>query len=240
MLNHLTLRELVLHLATQHEKLKDVMEADLRPEVQHVFKTIYPAVVEGDPRVKQERMKSVLEQEDEDVDDPSPAKALVVKTVPAIKNIADMNSKVDAGVNMGPRIDKVLYCLLKLLLLLLLMPILPQVHNCLVCDTKDGRNLSLSQGTQELRYHYAVCFYDQVCHPRLTLLLLSFATSTVPPATSTDISSATSNATSLATPGTSTDTSPATFATSTDTPPATFTATSPATSASAGWVCWCS
>ena len=36
-----------------------------------------------------------------------------------------------------------------------------KVHNCLLCETKDGRNLSFgSSGLSELRNHYSVCFYN--------------------------------------------------------------------------------
>merc|ERR1719431_176456 len=35
-----------------------------------------------------------------------------------------------------------------------------QVHSCVVCKKKDGRNLNMGSGLSDLKYHYAVCYYD--------------------------------------------------------------------------------
>jgi len=35
------------------------------------------------------------------------------------------------------------------------------MHDCVICDKKDGRNLKLSSdGIADLKYHYAVCYYE--------------------------------------------------------------------------------
>ena len=36
-----------------------------------------------------------------------------------------------------------------------------QVHNCLLCEAKEGRNLSFGSGLMELRNHYSVCLYNR-------------------------------------------------------------------------------
>ena len=96
----------MLHLATQHEKLKDVMEADLRPEVQQVCRSMYPAVVDDGVRVKLEGVRGGLErnlEREEDVDDPAPSNAGLVKTPPVSKSTPDVKPKVEAAVNLGPK-----------------------------------------------------------------------------------------------------------------------------------------
>ena len=40
-------------------------------------------------------------------------------------------------------------------------PRIDKVHNCLLCETKEGRNLSFGSGLMELRNHYSVCLYNQ-------------------------------------------------------------------------------
>ena len=52
-------RELVLHLATQHQKLKEVMAMDRRPGVAALMAHLYPIEEEQKPevKVKQEKLK---------------------------------------------------------------------------------------------------------------------------------------------------------------------------------------
>merc|ERR1719209_40663 len=40
-------------------------------------------------------------------------------------------------------------------------PRIDKVHTCLLCETRDGRNLSFASGLSELRNHYSVCFYNR-------------------------------------------------------------------------------
>ena len=35
------------------------------------------------------------------------------------------------------------------------------MHNCLLCEAKEGRNLSFGSGVMELRNHYSVCLYNK-------------------------------------------------------------------------------
>ena len=39
-------------------------------------------------------------------------------------------------------------------------PRINKVHNCLLCETKDGKNLSFESGLSELRNHYSICLYN--------------------------------------------------------------------------------
>ena len=50
-----------------------------------------------------------------------------------------MHGRINVG-KSGPRVNK--------------------VHNCLLCQTRDGKNLSFGAGLSELRNHYSVCFYN--------------------------------------------------------------------------------
>ena len=176
-------RELVLHLATQHQKLKEVMAMDRRPGVAALMAHLYPIEEEQKPevKVKQEKVKVAEQESDnaEDVDDPTPPssssiqKPIQVKTVPkdqprvqvvarvqnemvkpSIKMVKPSMELVKPSIEMvkpsvevakksytGPRIDK--------------------VHTCLLCETRDGRNLSFGSGLSELRNHYSVCFYNR-------------------------------------------------------------------------------
>ena len=38
---------------------------------------------------------------------------------------------------------------------------LDKVHNCLLCEAKEGRNLNFSSGLMQLRKHYSVCLYNR-------------------------------------------------------------------------------
>ena len=164
-------RELVLHLATQHQKLKEVMAMDRRPGVAALMAHLYPIEEEQKPevKVKQEKVKVAEQESDnaEDVDDPTPPssssiqKPIQVKTKtlhkdqPRVQVVARVqNELVKPIIEMvkpteevatksytGPRIDK--------------------VHTCLLCETRDGRNLSFGSGLSELRNHYSVCFYNR-------------------------------------------------------------------------------
>ena len=59
----------------------------------------------------------------------------------------------------GPRIDKVY--IFKSVSVAFTNCILLQVHNCLLCEAKEGRNLSFGSGLMELRNHYSVCLYNR-------------------------------------------------------------------------------
>ena len=59
----------------------------------------------------------------------------------------------------GPKIDKVY--IFKSVSVAFTNCILLQVHNCLLCEAKEGRNLSFGSGLMELRNHYSVCLYNR-------------------------------------------------------------------------------
>jgi len=145
-------KELVLHLATQHQLLKEVMAKDKRPGVAAVFKALYEdeeQVKKVVDEVKQEKKATRgnvgKENLDENVDDPPPA--LPVKPARAAKKLPQVQVQPRVEVAAaekaytGPRIDK--------------------VHNCLLCEAKEGRNLSFGSGLMELRNHYSVCLYNR-------------------------------------------------------------------------------
>jgi len=140
-------KELVLHLATQHQLLKEVMSKDKRPGVAAVFAALYEdeeQVKKVVDAVKQEKNATRgnvgKENLDENVDDPPPA--LPVKPARAAKKLPQVQVQPRVEVAAaekaytGPRIDK--------------------VHNCLLCEAKEGRNLSFGYGLMELRNHYSV------------------------------------------------------------------------------------
>jgi len=35
-----------------------------------------------------------------------------------------------------------------------------RVHNCVLCNDKDGRSMNLGSGLWDIKYHYAVCYYN--------------------------------------------------------------------------------
>jgi len=154
-------KELVLHLATQHHKLKEVMALDSRPGVAAMLANLYPAEEEQKPavRVKQEKEKVTVKEPDnsEDVDDPTSLKTLppanvskppqvkpktVQQVQPRVQQVmVQPQTEATKKAYTGPRIDK--------------------VHTCMLCETRDGRNLSFGSGLSELRNHYSVCFYNR-------------------------------------------------------------------------------
>merc|ERR1719234_2778453 len=88
-------KELVLHLATQHQLLKEVMAKDKRPGVAAVLAVLYPEEEEQVKKaekvggaVKQEKKKTNVGKEnlDENVDDPTPVPP-PVKSVKAAKKL---------------------------------------------------------------------------------------------------------------------------------------------------------
>ena len=36
-----------------------------------------------------------------------------------------------------------------------------RMHDCLLCTDRDGKNLNLGSGLVDIRYHYAVCYYNR-------------------------------------------------------------------------------
>jgi len=147
-------KELVLHLATQHQLLKEVMAKDKRPGVAAVFAALYP----DEEQVKKEDKVGVVAKQatkkgksvgkenlDENVDDPPPAQpvkpAKAVKKLPQVQVQPRVEVAAAEKAYTGPRIDK--------------------VHNCLLCEAKEGRNLSFGSGLMELRNHYSVCLYNR-------------------------------------------------------------------------------
>jgi len=106
--------------------------------------------------VKQEKEKGTMMEPNnsEDVDDPTTMKKTLPPPKPAhVKpKVQVVQARVEQVVvkpqveaikkaYTGPRIDK--------------------VHTCMLCETRDGRNLSFGSGLSELRNHYSVCFYNR-------------------------------------------------------------------------------
>ena len=127
---------MVVHLAIQHDQLKTVMKLDTRPGIAGVRDYLYPKEEKASfvTEVKHEK-KNYYNSSDEDVDDPSwslKEETRELEKKPVMKAVKEIK---------GPRVD--------------------QVHRCILCNTKDGRNLNLVSGIQELRYHYSICYYDK-------------------------------------------------------------------------------
>jgi len=145
-------KELVLHLATQHQLLKEVMAKDKRNGVADVFAALYEneeqvkKVVDDVKQEKKAKCGNVgKENLDENVDDPPPAlpvkPAKTAKKPPQVQVQPRVEVAAAEKAYTGPRIDK--------------------VHNCLLCEAKEGRNLSFGSGLMELRNHYSVCLYNR-------------------------------------------------------------------------------
>jgi len=138
-------KELVLHLATQHHQLRVVMEADTGPEMAIVRAALYPDAkdVEKPKANFAGPGKYSLELEDsEDVDDPS----AVLPIVPG--NTLNPN-KLQFGEEIKAEVKPEFIKEARTL----------KIHDCLLCDAKDGKAMKFDSGAKELRYHYAVCFY---------------------------------------------------------------------------------
>jgi len=162
-------KEHVLHLATQHHKLKDVMKVDTRPGIDKVLIYLYPETraegatlkkdVLGEPTIKRE---ATFENEDnsEDVDDPSwePEGAKVEKVMQGGKSPAARKMKWErVSVSNGNNVENSSWQSPKVRNGS--NPIVDKIHSCVFCDTKEGKTLNLGSGMQDLRYHYAVCYY---------------------------------------------------------------------------------
>jgi len=177
-------RELCMHMATTHMVVGDIMAKDGRIGMENVLTMLYPGVeykggssrVEGNikkevvedkqepapvrrkrgpaSRVKVEakqvynppvvsRHQLVVSRDEEDIDDPVPVSPPRHFNPPKIEPRAQQESSPPLPT---PRIDR--------------------VHNCLVCggqgkSNKEGRNLNMGEGLQDLKYHYAVCYYSE-------------------------------------------------------------------------------
>merc|ERR1719376_730767 len=138
------------------------MILDSRPGVAAMLAHLYPKEEDQKPavKVKQEKEKVISKEPDnsEDVDDPTSSKTLPpanvskppqvkLKTVQQIQPrvqqvmVQPQAEAIKQKAYTGPRIDK--------------------VHTCMLCETRDGRNLSFGSGLSELRNHYSVCFYNR-------------------------------------------------------------------------------
>jgi len=167
-------KEMCVHLATAHQQLRQLMKEDKRPGMKEVLNRLYPEEPTfSTVKVKQEKgvtstlpVVTTVRQEldnSEDVDDPTEpdtsSKPSIAskhnKAAPAARRPAvqvkqqPVKTKMEVkseGSSLAPRVDK--------------------IHNCLVCNgpgrtSKDGRNLNLGSGLQELKYHYSVCVYNE-------------------------------------------------------------------------------
>ena len=167
-------KELCMHMATTHMVVGTIMASDSRIGMENVLAKLFPGVEyqggKAEAKVKEERIvdtKSdstpvrrkrgpasrvkvehrqislpVSTREDEDVDDPSPA-----VSPPQTSKPPKVEPKTEDSPPLPtPRIDR--------------------VHNCLVCGgqgkaNKEGRNLNMGEGLQDLKYHYAVCYFNE-------------------------------------------------------------------------------
>eukprot|EP00092_Neocalanus_flemingeri_P007412 GFUD01008004.1.p1 GENE.GFUD01008004.1~~GFUD01008004.1.p1 ORF type:complete len:555 (+),score=150.79 GFUD01008004.1:62-1666(+) len=176
-------RELCMHMATTHMVVGTLMAMDDRVGMDSVLASLYPGVeykggktevrvkvekggnyktadstplrrkrgpasrVKVEPRpASSPRIYSVSvpvrsTREDEDVDDPGAVSPPHNSKPPKVEPKAE-----DSPPLPTPRIDR--------------------VHNCLVCGgqgkaNKEGRNLNMGDGMQDLKYHYAVCYYNE-------------------------------------------------------------------------------
>jgi len=89
---------------------------------------------------------SIPSLEDEDVDDPSPKTVKSSGDQSFNEKVRGGSKKADSPPVAPPRIDR--------------------IHQCLVCGgqgkaNKEGRNLNMGDGLQDMKYHYAVCYYNQ-------------------------------------------------------------------------------
>jgi len=173
-------RELCMHMATSHMVVSSIMATDKRIGMESVLAKLFPGVEYkgGEVKVKEEIGEKPVEQkeatpvrrkrgpasrvmkveprsispsrsslsrstrEDEDVDDPTS----VSPTQSAFKALKVEPKREESPPPPPPRMDK--------------------VHNCLVCGglgkaNKEGRNLNFGEGLQDLKYHYAVCYYNE-------------------------------------------------------------------------------
>merc|ERR1719341_1342204 len=129
-----------------------------RPGVAAMLAHLYPEEEEQKPavKVKQEKEKvTAMETENsEDVDDPTSHKTLLPTKPTQVKPKAQLvQTRVQQVVVKPPQVEatKKAYT----------GPRIDKVHTCMLCETRDGRNLSFGSGLSELRNHYSVCFYNR-------------------------------------------------------------------------------
>merc|ERR1711931_159824 len=88
LMNH---REVCMHLATQHQQLKVLLSSDHRPGLKAAGVIFYPGqTVQETTKVKQEQAEHEPEDNEEDVDDPTPSPVkpktpIVAKSKPVAK-----------------------------------------------------------------------------------------------------------------------------------------------------------
>jgi len=160
-------KEICVHLATAHQHLRRLLMEDKRPGMKEVLDKLYPPEEPNIPiavKVKQEKgvissiSKRVEMDNSEDVDDPEepelegrpkPGTSAMKKVTPTLNAKSRVFPKSEVkmgGRSRASRGDK--------------------IHNCLICNApgknnKEGRNLNLGSGLQNLKFHYAACIYDE-------------------------------------------------------------------------------
>jgi len=154
-------KEMCIHLATAHQKLKKFLMEDKRIGMREVLEKLFPPKPEpgGDSSIKLKAEKhsvptpqviSELELENsEDVDDPTEPEQLPIKAVLPKKMGVFPKASVKSEVEFKAKIHKV-----------------DKVHSCLICNgpgknNKEGKNLNLGSGIKDLKYHYGMCVYAE-------------------------------------------------------------------------------
>ena len=107
------LKEMCVHLATQHQLLEGLMvEPD--PAIQRIKKILYPNVEEVDVKVKSEPLQPEADQEDpDDPDDPDnpPAKMTSARgNVKPLTSVVVNKNVTPARVIQRPRVERIMNC----------------------------------------------------------------------------------------------------------------------------------
>ena len=172
-------REMFTHLCSDHMQLENLMREDSNTKVHELVGLLFPTEQEEEElekipvRVKTEKAlpqfhRQQLEDDNEDPDDPddpddpppppapAPAKTPTARRTPAavpVRSVAPVASKapsVPQKVTSSiarPRVDRIMSCFL---------------CNGPGRSSKEGRNLNTNSGLSELKYHFAVCVYQEV------------------------------------------------------------------------------
>jgi len=165
-------KEVCVHVSTAHQILRKLMLDDERSGIQDTVKKLYPTEEPQAVKVKQEKGVAPIapdvpsigfgEENEEDVDDPA---ELVQKSVPVSSSPAVSKGTVPRTPSLNNQVK-------------VRPPVLPKserksrgpqndkIHHCLICNgsgkiNKEGRNLNLGSGLHDVKFHYAVCLYEE-------------------------------------------------------------------------------
>ena len=141
-------KEMFVHLATYHQKLRNLMEHDATPAIKQILSFLYPTEVKSPAKIKKEVVASLPEENgnSEEEDDPT----VHAPTKPQ-KSSSSLSKPLTTSIPLTPRATQ------PAPISSVSRPKVDKMMNCFLCKNKDGKNLNT--GANDLKYHISVCVY---------------------------------------------------------------------------------